>query len=271
MIRKLFCLGALAALAAISVTAQTADEIISKYIAARGGIEKIKAIKSERITGTVSFGPDAEGPFIIERQRPLKMYMQFSINGLTLIRTYDGKSSGWIYNPISPNPSVQPMSETELRNINDDVDFDGPFVDYKSKGNQIDLVDKEEVLGVSAYKLKLTNKSGDVSYFYFDASLNLPIKWEGERRIENQVFPWESFFHDFREVNGLKYPFLIESDSPGSDQHQRIMADKIELNVPIDAGRFGKPNPPAPPPTATTPSAPPAPDTPPPAQKPDNH
>jgi hypothetical protein len=48
----------------------------------------------------------------------------------------------------------------------------------------------------------------------------------------------------------VKYPFLIESDSPGTDQTQRITAEKIEVNVPIDESRFGKPKPPPAPPAA---------------------
>jgi hypothetical protein len=272
MIRRVAFLAAMA-LVATSVAAQTADEVVSRYIAARGGIDKIKAVKSERVTGTISFGPDAEGPFMVERQRPLKMYMQITLNGLTMMRTYDGKSAGWIYNPFDPsvpNPSPTPLTAAELRNINDEADFDGPFVDYKAKGNQIEFVDKEEVLGKTTYKLKLTNKLGDVSYFYFDASTDLALKWESDRKVAGKSVPWESYFHDFREVNGLKYPFLIESDSPGTDQRQKIQAEKIEVNVPIDPARFGKPNPP---PLPTPPGVPPPPPgagagTPP--QKPDN-
>src|SRR4029077_15290409 len=88
----------------------------------------------------------------------------------------------------------------------------------------------------------------DVSFFFFDASTYLILKWEGARKIADKDVPWESFFHDFREINGVKYPFLIESDAPGTDQTQRITAEKIEVNVSLDDSRFGKPNPPAPPP-----------------------
>ena len=246
MSRKLLLASLL--LAATSLSAQTADEIVSKYVVARGGADKIKAVKTERVTGTISFGPDADGPFSVERKRPLKMHMEITLNGQTLIRVYDGKSAGWIYNPFTPSPSVQPMSEADLRDIFDEADFDGPFVDYKSKGNQIEFVDKEEILGKPALKLKLTNKIGDVSFFYFDASTYLLLKWEGTRKIADKDIPWESFFHDFREVNGLKYPFLIESDAPGSDQTQRITAEKIEVNIPIDESSFTKPKLPEPPP-----------------------
>jgi hypothetical protein len=269
MIRKLLSFAAFLLLAS-ALSGQTADEVVNNYLTARGGLDKIKAVKSERVTGTISFGPGAEGPFLVERQRPLKLYMQITLNGLTMIRAYDGKSTGWIYNPFVGNatPSVQPMAESDLRNIFDEADFDGPFVDYKAKGNQVEFVDKEEVLGKTAYKLKLTNKLGDVSYFYFDAATNLLLKWEGERKLGAQSFPWESFFHDFREVNGLKYPFLIESDSPGTDQRQKIAAEKIEPNVPIDAARFGKPKPPPPPANSAAPAPP---DSANPPAKPDNN
>ncbi len=252
--RKLVLFVALV-LAAVPVSAQSVDEIITNYINARGGLDKIKAVKTERITGTISFGPDAEGPFSVERKRPLRLHMEITLNGQTLIRVFDGKAAGWIYNPFQPNASVQPMSDYDLSNIFDEADFDGPFVDYRDKGNKIEYVEKVEVLGKPAYKLKLTSKKGDVSYFFFDASSALLLKWEGNRKVNEKDVPWESFFHDFREVNGLKYPFLVESDAPGTDQTQRITAEKIEVNLPIEDSRFEKPKMPA---AAAPPAAPPA-------------
>src|SRR6516164_3103104 len=153
--RKLQLL-AICALFAPALHAQTADEVITHYIEARGGLSKIKAVKTQRVTGTVSFGPGAEGPFLVEHERPLKLHTELTINDQTMIRTYDGKKQGWVYNPFMPNPSVQPLSEAELTAIYDEADFDGPFVDYKSKGNKVEYIDKEEVLGKTAYKVKLT-------------------------------------------------------------------------------------------------------------------
>jgi len=232
-------------LLARALPAQTADEIINNYVEARGGLAKIKEVKTQRVTGTVSFGPGAEGPFLVEHERPLKLHTELTINDQTLIRSYNGKNQGWIYNPFTPNPSVLPMSGTDLVAILDEADFDGPFVDYKSKGNQIEFIDKEEVLGKTAYKIKLTSKAGDQGSFFFDVSTHLLLKWEGTRKIADQDVPWEEVFLDFRDVNGLKYAFLIESGSPGTDQMQKITAEKIEVNMPIDEAHFGKPSPPA--------------------------
>ena len=243
MMRKLFLLAVLMLLGH-SLAAQTADEVIVKYIEARGGLAKIKGVKTQRVTGMVSFGPGAEGPFLVEHERPLKLHTELTINGQTMIRCYDGKDTGWVYNPFIPNPSVQPMSATDLAAVFDEADFDGPFVDYKAKGNRLEFIDKEEVLGKATYKIKLTNKGGEVSYFYFDVDTHLLLKWEGVRKIGDHEVTWEEVFHDFRDIEGLKFAFLIEAQQPGTDQIQRITADKIEVNVPIEATHFAKPNPP---------------------------
>ena len=252
--RKLFLIAAFALLAH-SLSAQNADDVVKQYIEARGGLAKIRGVKTQRVAGTVSFGPGAEGPFLVEHERPLKLYAEFTVAGQTLVRSYDGKDKGWIYNPFIPNPSVQPMSATDLAAIYDEADFDGPFVDYKSKGHQLEFIDKEEVLGKTGYKIKLTAKSGDVSYFYFDAETHLLLKWEGTRKIGENEVKWEEVFRDFRDVDGLKFAYVIEAQQPGTDQIQRITAEKIELNIPINETHFGKPNPP---PTTAPPADAPA-------------
>lgn len=245
VMRKILLLAAFA-LFTRGLCAQTADGVINSYIEARGGLAKIKGVKTQRVSGTVSFGPGAEGPFLVEHERPLKLHTELTINDQTMIRTYDGRKQGWVYNPFTPNPAVQAMSEGELAAVLDEADFDGPFVDYKSKGNQIEFIDKEEVLGKTAYKVKLTTKPGDASNFYFDASTHLLLKWEGTRKIGDHDVPWQEVFHDFRDVNGLKFAFVIEASSPGTDEVQKITAEKIELNVAIAEARFGKPNVPTP-------------------------
>ena len=235
----------LAAIAFLAVwaprsSAQTADEIIDKVFAARGGVDKIKAIRTQRISGTISFGPGAEGPFSVQFERPGKMHMEINIAGQSVVRVYDGKSTGWVINPFSPNKDVH-LSAEELRGISDESDFDGPLLDYQSKGNHLEFAGKDSIDGKQAVKLKFyVNKNGEARTYFFDASSYLLIKWEGQRHADNQDLNVETFFRDYRDVNGLKFAFEIDSDSPGVDQKQKITLDKIELNVPIDSALFGK-------------------------------
>ncbi len=235
--------------------AQTAEEIVKKALDARGGLQKIRAVQSERVSGHVSFSRDMEGTFVVELKRPLKMHVEIAIEEQRIIRVYDGKSSGWMVNPFTEAKQVQPLSPEDLKDITDEADFDGPLVDYQSKGNQIELAGKETLDDKPVYRLKLTNKNGDVRFYFFDASTFLLLKWEGIRKTGDQELPWESFFSDFHEVQGLKYPFRIDQGSPGTNIKQTLTAEKIEINPPIDDSRFAKPKSPAPPADPPPPSS----------------
>ena len=227
--------------------AQTVDDVIGAYLKARGGADKVKAVKTERVTASVTLQPGADAVLVYERKRPLKMHMEITLNGVSFVRVYDGGSTGWVYNPFMPNAAVVPMTPEEMRGAADESDLDGPFVDYKAKGNQLEYLGTEEIDGKPVRKLKLTAKGGEVSYCFFDPATGLILRIKSTRRIKDQDVPWETNFREFREVEGLKYPFLVESGPAGSDQVQKIAATKIEINISLDDARFEKPVPPPPP------------------------
>jgi outer membrane lipoprotein-sorting protein len=270
-------------LSPIAAAAQTADDLVAKVLAARGGLEKIKGVRSQRVSGNISFGPGAEGPFTVEFVRPRKMRMDITIAGQNIVRVYDG-TAGWMVNPFAHSKDVQSMDDQELRNIAEESDFDGPLVDYQSKGNHVELAGQDRVEGNLVNLLKLTNKDGEVRTYFFDAASNLLRKWQGKRKVENQEVDVETFFHDYREVGGLEFAFAVDSDTPGTQLMQKIAIDKIELQADIDVQHFSKPQPPSPaeetapaaaepatptPAPAAPPAAPaPAPETPPPASPP---
>jgi outer membrane lipoprotein-sorting protein len=240
--------------------AQTPDSILDRAIAARGGLEKIRAVQAERISGHISFGADAEGPFVVELKRPRKMHMEFTVQGSTIVRVYDGKSAGWANNPFAGKNNPEPMAEEELRNISEESDFDGPLVNYKAKGNQIELAGKDKVEGREVYRLKLTTKNGDVRFYLFDSETFLLLKWEGKRKFKDEDRPVESYFRDYHDVGGLQFAFEIDSGTSAEEINQKILIDKIELDPEISDSRFLKPS--APPVTAPPASPAPAPSAP---------
>jgi outer membrane lipoprotein-sorting protein len=164
-----------------AAAAQTAEEILAKVMAARGGLAKIHAVRSQRVTGQITFG-EVSGPFVVELERPLKMHMQFTIQNMTMVRVYDGKSAGWANNPFAGKMNPDQMGEEELKNISEESDFDGPLVDYKAKGNQVELVGKDKFKDKDVWRVKLTTKNGDVRFYLFDADTLLLLKWEGKRK-----------------------------------------------------------------------------------------
>ncbi|HEV8132790.1 MAG TPA: hypothetical protein VGQ81_16205 [Acidobacteriota bacterium] len=240
MVRKLVSCFAAAAILTLPVCAQTVDEIIAKNIAARGGMEKLKAVKTMRMTGKMTVGPGIEAPVTMEQKRPNSMRMEFTVQGMTGVQAFDG-TTGWMLMPFSGKKDPEPMTEEIAKEVAQQADFDGPLVDYKEKGNQVELIGKESVEGTEAYKLKVTVKNGSVRYYYLDKDSFLEIKAESKRMVRGTEVEAESVMGDYKEVQGLMMPHSIEAGAKGRPEKQKVTIEKVEINPAIDDSRFKMP------------------------------
>lgn len=223
------------------VLAQTADDIVEKSIAARGGIARLKAIQSERVTGRIISKGGEVGRFLVELKRPRKMRMEMTRSGKTVTRIYDGQSGGWVVDSTVGKAEPVPMTVNEIKNIQKEADFDGPLLEYKKKENQVELIGKEKINRKTVYKLRVQVKGEDVRYYYFDAASFLLIKWEGSRIDDGKEVVVESFFHEYRDVYGVKFAFEIETRVANGGPGQKIDLERVEINAPLDDSRFSKP------------------------------
>jgi outer membrane lipoprotein-sorting protein len=220
--------------------AQTVDEIIAKNVQARGGLEKLKAVQSIKSTANMSMGQGMEAPGVLIQKRPSLARLDFTIQGLTAVQAYDGKSA-WQIMPFMGKKDPEPMSADETKEVEEMADLDGPLVDYKSKGHQVELLGKEKVEGTDAYKIKATLKNGDVQTIYIDSDSFLEIKEETKRTVRGSEQLIESSIGDYKDVDGVLFPFAMESGVKGSQEKQKLMITKIELNVPADDSIFKMP------------------------------
>jgi len=240
MFRKILTGLAFVALVAAPASAQTLDEILAKNVQAKGGADKLKAVQTMRMTGTMTIGPGMEAPFVLEQKRPNKLRMEFTLQGMTGVQAYDGKS-GWQLMPFSGRKEAEPLPEDAVKQVEEQADFDGALIDYKAKGHTVELVGKEKVEGSDAYKLKLTMKNGDVRYIYLDADQFLEIRTEGKTKIRGTDVEGEGTIGDYKEVGGLMIPHAMESGQKGAAQKMKMTIQKVELNIPLDDSRFTMP------------------------------
>lgn len=230
----------LSMLVAVSGYAQTTDEIIAKNLKAKGGAEKLKAMKTVKATGKMTMGP-IEAPFVITKKRPGMVRMDFTVQGMTGTQAYDG-STGWMVMPFMGKNTPEKMSDDMLKDILDEADFDGPLVDYASKGHKLEFLGKEEIEGTPAYKLKMTRKNGDENIIYIDTESDLEIKQVGKRKIQGQDVEIETTIGDYKEVNGFVMPFSISSKMKGGPgMGQSITIDKVEIDADVDSNIFRMP------------------------------
>ncbi|HZD96203.1 MAG TPA: hypothetical protein VE133_18220 [Candidatus Sulfotelmatobacter sp.] len=236
-------------LISVNVLAQTADELVAKNLQARGGIEKMKAIKSLRMTGRFENG-GFRATIGQESKRPEMLRETFTVQGMTQIQAYDG-SSAWQISPFGGRKDPEMLGEDDARPLIEAADFDGPLVDAQAKGNKIEYLGHDQVDGDDAYKLKVTLKNGDIYYYYLDPDTYIEIQIERQTFIRGSVRENVIVLGSYKPVNGVMFPFSIES-GPKNNPNVRgkVTMSKIEANAPIDDGTFKMPSVPAAPATS---------------------
>jgi hypothetical protein len=244
MRRKVLAALALASVPAAAL-AQTADELVAKLCEARGGIEKLRAVQSVRMSGHMELGNGIEAPVMVERKRPHQTRMELTFQGATSVQAYDGRQA-WGVLPMG-DQGPAPLPPEMARDIDEQADIEGPLIDYKAKGHQLELVGREQLDRVDVWRLKLQFQNGDVVYSLLDAATHLEVATETRRLIRDNEVEIQSRLADYKEVGGVLWPHKISAGPKGRPERQTLVFDKIEVNPPLDDELFRMPAaPPAP-------------------------
>ena len=229
--------------AAADETILTADQIVQRHIEAIGGTAKLNAIQTLVVSGKASILGQTEAPLLIQVKRPNLLRLEITFQGRKIIQAFDGVTA-WTLNPaFAAEPKASSAEDTRAAQESSDF-IGGNLVDYKAKGNSIEVVDKETVEGVAVYKLKITKKSGSVEYDYLDVQSFLPVKTEGRRRQLGQEILYESRIADYKPVRGVLLPFSSKQLVNGR-LAMEITVEKIDANATLDEGVFRMPEKPA--------------------------
>jgi outer membrane lipoprotein-sorting protein len=257
----------------------SAAEIVNKNVTARGGLQAWRSVHTMTVSGKLGAGGNertalavptagqrkAQGtvfpqrpidevqlPFVMELKRPGKMRFELQFNNQTAVQVFDGVH-GWKLRPFLNRQEVEPYSPEEMKRASTQGELDGFLIDYAAKGTRVELDGIEKVEGRDAYKLKLTLKSGDVTHIWVDSLTYLEAKVEGQPRVlDGTDHRVEVYYRDYRPVNGLQIPFVLETrvlpvaktatglrDTPVP--LERISIDKITVNPMLDDSLFSKP------------------------------
>jgi len=230
--------------AAPAAFAYTADELAAKNVAAKGGLERLRAIRSLRLEGRILINDDTlELAAVRLVKAPGSIRYEAQLQGLTKVQACDGKQA-WQINPFQGRKDAEKLSADDAKGMGEDAaDFAGALVDYQAKGYTLDYLGSEDIEGSPALKLRVTRPNGDVTYVYLDPEQFLEVRIVN-RRIEHGV-PRETItdYGDYEKVGDIYLPFSQDSWSKGSTDHQKSEFDKAEANVAMDDGLFRFPVP----------------------------
>ncbi|HJY64875.1 MAG TPA: hypothetical protein VJ455_12015 [Ignavibacteria bacterium] len=218
---------------------QTVDDIINKYIEAIGGMDNLNAIKTMVLTGKFG-GGGFEAPAIITFKRPDKVKFVMDFQGNSMIQCYDG-TTAWQTNPWTGKPDPEKMPAERTKDMKEMADIDGSLVNYKQKGFTAELIGKEDMEGSEVYKIKLTDKDNDVTYYFLDTQTYLLLKESSKRKIKEKEIEAEKFYGNYQKQGGVMMALSVEFRAKGETTGQTGTIEKVEMNVDVDDAIFKMP------------------------------
>ena len=220
---------------AVSSSAQTADEIVSKYVAAIGGKDAISQVKSVYMESSVSM-MGGENPSTTTIVDGVGYKNETEFNGTKIVQCFTDKG-GWAINPMAGASTPQAMPEDVYNSGKGQLNIGGPLYDYAAKGSKIELFGKDG----NAYKIKLTSKENVESVYLIDSTTFLPVSMVSKGKMQDQDVDIITKFSDFRKTDlGYMIPYAIDLDI-GGQFTLTIAVKKVELNKTIDPAVFEMP------------------------------
>jgi outer membrane lipoprotein-sorting protein len=214
----------------------------ARYIqdnAAKSSKKELAALSSG--TGNVPDTKQVELPFTLSMERPHKSRLELVFAGKTAVQVYDG-TNGWKVRPFLNRNDVEAFTDAEVKSEAKKPELDGPLIDYAAKGSKIELAGVDSVEGHPAYNLKVTAKDGVVQHIWIDAQSFLEVKVEGsQRRMDGRMRTVWVYQRDFRAVQGVTLPFVLETAVDGYRETHKIVIEKVTVNPKLDDALFAKP------------------------------
>jgi hypothetical protein len=223
-------------------TGPSAEQILDKYIQALGGAQRLAGVTSVVAKGTsAGYGPEGTRPIDIIAKAPGQR--------VTIIHTLDGDNTtsydgraGWIAAPHKP-VAVLGLTGSELDGVRLDAELLFPARIKETLGQwragvATDIDDKPVQV------VQGSRPNGTLATFYFDSGTGLLTRLVRYANSKVGRLPTQIDYSDYRDVAGVKMPFKMTVT--WLDGLENIQLTDVQLNVPVDDAKFGKPAPPRP-------------------------
>lgn len=217
--------------------AQTVEEIIAKHIEAHGGETAWNAVKSLKITGRFTAFSVEEDFYAIKTANG-SYFSELHLGQHKVIEAFNGKT-GWTIDPWQEILYPRELNKTETNVFLQKAEFFTPFYHYKEKGYQVELLGKQDLEGVEVFAIKLTKPNEKTETWYLNASTFLEYKYESAWVDFAYPAPAQTYFDDFRNVDGLLIPFYVEREF--WQRNRMLIIENVEINPEIDEHIFEMP------------------------------
>jgi hypothetical protein len=235
---KTFTLFIVLLLCGAYVSAQTAEEVIAKYVQAIGGKEQLSKINSLYTESTM----EVMGMEIVVKSTTLNgkgLKMDQEVMGSNMVTCITDKG-GWSINPMMGSGVPEDMPEAQYNSMKEQIYIGAPFVVYGEKGYKAELLGQEAIGSVNAFKIKLTAPDSTSGVYFFDPETGYLVKAVTQADMQGQLVENVTTFSDYKTTDGYTMPYKTAM-SMGGQFDMTSTVTKVEVNKPVDEAFFAKP------------------------------
>jgi tetratricopeptide (TPR) repeat protein len=208
------------------------DDVLAKYVEAMGGAKAINAVTSRVTKGTVDLaGVSRGGAFESYAQAPNKSLFVMEARPIGTIKLGFNGRNGW----ARTKEGLRALKGVELATVQRDSDLYG-VLRVKNNFSKVTLEGLSKIGFRDVYVVDFQPAVGALERVYLDSQTYLPVRMNTARTRGAVSEPVEIYFDDWREVDGVKYPFSISQRFPKLTIS--LTFTEIRHNVPIDAKMF---------------------------------
>lgn len=214
----------------------TAEQILEKSIAATGGRKAIESVTSTVAKGELEMlTQHAHAAIEYYAKAPAQRLIITRLEGFGVIRQGCDGASAWIQNA---DLSVRDLTGEEKEAAARECAFHAE-IQWRELYPKVALAGKEKIGDRPAYKVIMSPASGKPVTRFIDAETFLLLRQVSTRESSQGAVTIQADFSDYRDVGGVKVPFLIRQKMPGYELLIKMVS--VENNVPIDDARFARP------------------------------
>lgn len=214
----------------------TADQVLNRYLDAEGG-----RVAWQKLTSRVSIGKvdvpsmNLSGTVEIYEKAPDRALNIATIAGASFRQGFDG-TVGWADDPQN---GLREQMGAELAEAQRDSDF-YHILNLRKLYTKFAVIDTEKIGERDVYFVEAAVPDGsEPDKMYFDTQTGLALRLITHRHGPEGVTEFRQDFEDFRDVDGIKLPFVIHQTD--GDTAYTITISEVHHNVPIEDSQFAKP------------------------------
>lgn len=226
----------------LEARAQSLDDVLARYTAARGGLEHWRAVESVSAKGTfTSFSRDA--PFRFEWMRTGAFLFDSAMLGGTIQLGQDANGPWWFGGVYGAATARRPSGRDAVM-VTREGQLEPPLLDAVRKGHRVEFLGRGDIDGTPTLDLRLQLASGETETWHLDVSSYLEVA------VDSKVFDYtqtgeemnqRAYFSDFRTVAGIVLPFRVEKEYKSRYTVQQFA--EVNVGAQLAESRFRMPIP----------------------------